>query len=214
MIGLQILQARFLFWDQLLQDPYCSSNGAPIASSATSCVPGPRAFLSSSPSSETRNSRSNQRLHCEDSRVVIGINSTVPIRWHSIGRAKCGAFSHRIYGFSGLGQSMGQINGTDPTLDPEYAKVLRQQCPQHAHLNTVFLDPSGCFSGQTSKYPSEAVKDKRGVLPSDAAKFGQMCQEYPRSENLKYVYICTKSITKIANNIQVTKVSNPYPFHL
>ncbi|OAE35954.1 hypothetical protein AXG93_3053s1000 [Marchantia polymorpha subsp. ruderalis] len=37
------------------------------------------------------------------------------------GRAKCGAFSQRLYGFSGPWA----INGTDPTLDPEYAKVLK-----------------------------------------------------------------------------------------
>ncbi|BFI28536.1 peroxidase [Marchantia polymorpha subsp. ruderalis] len=85
---------------------------------------------------------------------------------HTIGTTKCGAFSQRLYGFSGPGA----INGTDPTLDPEYAKVLKQQCPQNAPLNTVFLDPSGSFPGQTyDKGYFEAVKANKGVLASDAA---------------------------------------------
>ncbi|KAG6544802.1 hypothetical protein Mapa_013491 [Marchantia paleacea] len=85
---------------------------------------------------------------------------------HTIGSTKCGAFSQRLYSFTGPGA----INGTDPTLDAEYAKLLKQQCPQNAPLNQVFLDPSGSFPGQT--YDNgyfKAVKANKGVLTSDAA---------------------------------------------
>lgn len=85
---------------------------------------------------------------------------------HTIGKTKCGLFSQRLYGFSGPGA----VNGTDPTLDPDYANVLRQQCPQNAPLNTVFFDPSGSFPGQTyDKGFFQAVSANRGVLASDAA---------------------------------------------
>ncbi|KAG6544801.1 hypothetical protein Mapa_013490 [Marchantia paleacea] len=85
---------------------------------------------------------------------------------HTIGVAKCAAFSHRLYNFSGPGA----INGTDPTLDADYAKFLKRKCPQGSPLIEVFMDPTGRFSGQTfDKGYFTGVKANRGLLTSDAA---------------------------------------------
>lgn len=85
---------------------------------------------------------------------------------HTIGTAKCGILFSRLYTFTGPGA----INGTDPTLNADLAALLKQQCPQNAPLNTVFMDPSGSFPGQTydNGYFMQ-VKANKGVFTSDAA---------------------------------------------
>ncbi|XP_051138487.1 peroxidase 5-like [Andrographis paniculata] len=54
---------------------------------------------------------------------------------HTLGRSHCTSFSNRLYNFSGS-------NLPDPTLDPSYVAVLKQQCPQGGNPNLVVpMDP-------------------------------------------------------------------------
>ncbi|XP_076960616.1 peroxidase 5-like [Bidens hawaiensis] len=51
---------------------------------------------------------------------------------HSIGRTDCSFVASRLYFFNG--------NGTDPTLDPKYATILKKQCPKNQLSMTTELD--------------------------------------------------------------------------
>ncbi|KAF5760127.1 putative peroxidase [Helianthus annuus] len=51
---------------------------------------------------------------------------------HSIGRAECNFVASRLYFFNG--------NGTDPSLDPEYATTLKKKCPKNQLSRTTELD--------------------------------------------------------------------------
>ncbi|KAM0061821.1 putative peroxidase [Helianthus debilis subsp. tardiflorus] len=51
---------------------------------------------------------------------------------HSIGRAVCNFVASRLYFFNG--------NGTDPSLDPEYATTLKKKCPKNQLSRTTELD--------------------------------------------------------------------------
>ncbi|XP_076894867.1 peroxidase 5-like [Bidens hawaiensis] len=51
---------------------------------------------------------------------------------HSIGRANCSSVASRLYFFNG--------NGTDPTLDPKYATILKKKCPMNQRSRTTELD--------------------------------------------------------------------------
>ncbi|XP_076915144.1 peroxidase 5-like [Bidens hawaiensis] len=51
---------------------------------------------------------------------------------HSIGRADCSFVASRLYFFNG--------NGTDPTLDPKFATILKKKCPMNQRSRTTELD--------------------------------------------------------------------------
>ncbi|KAJ0442909.1 putative peroxidase [Helianthus annuus] len=51
---------------------------------------------------------------------------------HSIGRAGCNSIVSRLYSFNG--------NGTDPSLDPKYAKILKRKCPERPLSRKTELD--------------------------------------------------------------------------
>ncbi|KAI7734941.1 hypothetical protein M8C21_010845 [Ambrosia artemisiifolia] len=52
---------------------------------------------------------------------------------HSIGRAGCNFVASRLYFFNGT--------GTDPSLDPNYATILKKKCPKNQLSRTTELDP-------------------------------------------------------------------------
>ncbi|CAN6216904.1 unnamed protein product [Urochloa humidicola] len=85
---------------------------------------------------------------------------------HSIGGAHCFMFSNRIYGFS-------EEADVDPSLDPEYAKWLRQVCPPRKPDDDPQQAPKIKFDAQTgekldSAYYAELLA-RRGLLTSDSA---------------------------------------------
>ncbi|CAN6178141.1 unnamed protein product [Urochloa humidicola] len=85
---------------------------------------------------------------------------------HSIGGAHCFMFSNRIYGFS-------EEADVDPSLDPEYAKWLRQVCPPRKPDDDPQQAPKIKFDAQTGEkldnaYYAELLA-RRGLLTSDSA---------------------------------------------
>ncbi|KAG6545812.1 hypothetical protein Mapa_012773 [Marchantia paleacea] len=78
---------------------------------------------------------------------------------HSIGQVHCGAFFERLYNFQGL-------NITDPSMDPEFAAMLKAQCPQTKPFGFMALDATnGTFD---STYYLDLLTNK-GLLESDVA---------------------------------------------
>ncbi|OAE32675.1 hypothetical protein AXG93_2480s1000 [Marchantia polymorpha subsp. ruderalis] len=78
---------------------------------------------------------------------------------HSIGQVHCGAFFERLYNFQGL-------NITDPSMDPEFAAILKVQCPQTKPFGFMALDATnGTFD---SAYYLDLLTNK-GLLESDVA---------------------------------------------
>ncbi|KAG6551866.1 hypothetical protein Mapa_006480 [Marchantia paleacea] len=78
---------------------------------------------------------------------------------HSIGQVHCGAFFERLYNFQGL-------NITDPSMDPEFAVMLKAQCPQTKPFGFMALDATnGTFD---STYYLDLLTNK-GLLESDVA---------------------------------------------
>ncbi|OAE33800.1 hypothetical protein AXG93_4519s1100 [Marchantia polymorpha subsp. ruderalis] len=78
---------------------------------------------------------------------------------HSIGQVHCGAFFERLYNFQGL-------NITDPSMDPEFAAMLKVQCPQTTPFGFMALDATnGTFD---SAYYLDLLTNK-GLLESDVA---------------------------------------------
>jgi len=85
---------------------------------------------------------------------------------HSIGGAHCFMFANRIYNFS-------KNADIDPTLDPNYAKWLRQRCPPRKPDDDPEQAPKVKFDAQTGEkldvaYYSELLA-RRGLLTSDNA---------------------------------------------
>ncbi|XVE82023.1 hypothetical protein DITRI_Ditri15bG0113600 [Diplodiscus trichospermus] len=80
---------------------------------------------------------------------------------HTIGVARCGTFSRRLYNFTGKGDA-------DPSLDPTYADILRKQCPNPASPKiTVEMDPGSSLSFDNHYY--DILRQNKGLLVSDAA---------------------------------------------
>ncbi|KAK8547985.1 hypothetical protein V6N13_055174 [Hibiscus sabdariffa] len=80
---------------------------------------------------------------------------------HSIGVAHCGGVSRRLYNFTGKGDA-------DPSLDPEYAGILREKCPNPANPNTtVEMDPASSL--RFDKHYYDILRQNKGLFVSDAA---------------------------------------------
>lgn len=80
---------------------------------------------------------------------------------HTIGVSHCSSFASRLYNFSGT-------NTTDPSLDPTYAQILKQSCPQGNPSNvntTVVMDPQTPFILDNLYYND--VIANRGLFTSD-----------------------------------------------
>ncbi|KAK6250834.1 hypothetical protein SCA6_004839 [Theobroma cacao] len=79
---------------------------------------------------------------------------------HTIGRSHCTSFSNRLYNFSGTGMQ-------DPSLDPRYAAMLKQQCPQgNKDTNLVVpMNPSSPSITDAGYYVE--ILANRGLFTSD-----------------------------------------------
>ncbi|OMO53762.1 heme peroxidase, plant/fungal/bacterial [Corchorus capsularis] len=79
---------------------------------------------------------------------------------HTIGVSHCGVFSRRLYNFTGKGDA-------DPSLDKDYADILRKQCPNPASPTiTVDMDPGSALSFDPHYY--EILLQNKGLFTSDA----------------------------------------------
>ncbi|GMI69835.1 hypothetical protein like AT2G39040 [Hibiscus trionum] len=80
---------------------------------------------------------------------------------HTIGVSRCGAFSRRLYNFTGKGDA-------DSSLDRTYAETLRKQCPNPASPTiTVEMDPGSSLSFENHYY--DILLQNKGLFVSDAA---------------------------------------------
>ncbi|KQK18352.1 peroxidase 5 [Brachypodium distachyon] len=85
---------------------------------------------------------------------------------HSIGGAHCFMFSNRIYGFS-------KTADIDPSLDPAFAKLLREMCPRPKPDDNPEEAPKIDFDQRTAQkldnsYYNELLA-RRSLLTSDSA---------------------------------------------
>lgn len=81
---------------------------------------------------------------------------------HTIGVSHCSSFLTRLYNFNGP-------NTTDPSLDPQYAELLKRKCPQGSPSNsnqTVFMETKTPFT-LDNVYYNEVIAH-RGLFTSDA----------------------------------------------
>ncbi|XVF38617.1 hypothetical protein REPUB_Repub20aG0117800 [Reevesia pubescens] len=133
-----------------------------------------------------KQSFANKGLTVQDLVVLSGA--------HTIGVAHCGAFSRRLYNFTGKGDA-------DPSLDPTYAKTLRKQCPNPANPTiTVDMDPGSARSFDKHYY--DILLQKKGLFISDAAlltdnKSRQFVTNLQRSRDL-FFSAFARSMTKMA----------------
>ncbi|XP_058092542.1 peroxidase 39-like [Magnolia sinica] len=81
---------------------------------------------------------------------------------HTIGIAHCTSFSNRLYNFTGVGDE-------DPSLDSEYAAVLRRNKCRTQTDNTTLaeMDPGSFRTFDLSYY--QLLLKRRGLFESDAA---------------------------------------------
>ncbi|XP_006356970.1 peroxidase 24-like [Solanum tuberosum] len=78
---------------------------------------------------------------------------------HTIGFAHCGAFSKRLFNFTGKGDM-------DPSLNATYAESLKKSCTNLA--NIVEMDPMSSTSFD-SNYFNILINQNKGLFQSDAA---------------------------------------------
>ncbi|KAM6568205.1 hypothetical protein CsatB_016190 [Cannabis sativa] len=79
---------------------------------------------------------------------------------HTIGVGHCSAFNNRLYNFTGKGDQ-------DPSLDKNYAKLLKTKCPPNDKNTTVQMDPGSALKFDSSYYG--VVLKHKGLFTSDAA---------------------------------------------
>lgn len=79
---------------------------------------------------------------------------------HTIGVAHCGAFSRRLFNFTGKGD-------VDPSLSSTYAESLKQLCPNPANpATTVEMDPQSSTSFDSNYF--NILTQNKGLFQSDA----------------------------------------------
>ncbi|KAI4371118.1 hypothetical protein MLD38_019387 [Melastoma candidum] len=79
---------------------------------------------------------------------------------HTIGTSHCSSFSNRLYNFTGK-------NDADPSMDPNYVKVLKKRCKINDQTTLVEMDP-GSFKTFDIKYFTLITK-RRALFTSDEA---------------------------------------------
>ncbi|KAF9600909.1 hypothetical protein IFM89_013816 [Coptis chinensis] len=79
---------------------------------------------------------------------------------HTIGKAHCASFSNRLYNFS-------STTSQDPSLDPNYATQLKQQCPKDSNDPNleVLMDPTTPTIMDKNYYVD--ILANRGLFTSD-----------------------------------------------
>lgn len=83
---------------------------------------------------------------------------------HTFGRARCSAFSHRLYNFDGA-------ENPDPSLDTTYLETLRQTCPnQDGNGNTLTNLDRSTPDGFDNNYFTN-LQNKQGLLQTDQELF-------------------------------------------
>ncbi|KAH9292700.1 hypothetical protein KI387_042114, partial [Taxus chinensis] len=81
---------------------------------------------------------------------------------HTIGIGHCNFFSNRLYNFSGNG------TGTDPSIKPSYAQLLKSKCTNLKDNTTIVpMDPNTPSRFDRSYYTN--LKANQGLFQSDAA---------------------------------------------
>ncbi|XP_071723816.1 peroxidase 24-like [Rutidosis leptorrhynchoides] len=79
---------------------------------------------------------------------------------HTIGITHCGVIQRRLYNFTGKGD-------TDPTIDADYAKTLKETCPIPINRTTeVDLDPNSTLKFDSNYF--KVVRENKGVFTTDA----------------------------------------------
>ncbi|KAG9136161.1 hypothetical protein Leryth_003778 [Lithospermum erythrorhizon] len=92
----------------------------------------------------------------------LNVNDLVALSGaHTIGVAHCGAFSRRLFNFTGK-------DDMDPSLDPIYGEQLKKICPLPTNAATIVeMDPHSSLSFDTNYF--NILLKKKGLLQSDAA---------------------------------------------
>ncbi|XVF51107.1 hypothetical protein PTKIN_Ptkin04bG0158100 [Pterospermum kingtungense] len=80
---------------------------------------------------------------------------------HTIGRSHCTSFSNRLYNFSGTSMQ-------DPSLDPRYAAILKQRCPQGSTNTNQVVPMTSSPSISDAGYYVDVLANK-GLFTSDHA---------------------------------------------
>ncbi|KAL8171322.1 hypothetical protein V2J09_023126 [Rumex salicifolius] len=79
---------------------------------------------------------------------------------HTIGVSHCGAFSRRLFNFTGN-------NDMDPSLNATYAATLKTQCATPSATTVVAMDPGSALNFDSHYY--QILKLQQGLFVSDAA---------------------------------------------
>ncbi|GAA0167803.1 peroxidase [Lithospermum erythrorhizon] len=92
----------------------------------------------------------------------LNVNDLVALSGaHTIGVAHCGAFSRRLFNFTGK-------DDMDPSLDPIYGEQLKKICPLPTNAATIVeMDPHSSLSFDKNYF--NILLKKKGLLQSDAA---------------------------------------------
>ncbi|KAG6540922.1 hypothetical protein Mapa_017716 [Marchantia paleacea] len=96
--------------------------------------------------------------------AAVGLNAkdmVILSGGHTIGQAHCAVVIPRLYNFNGV------TGATDPSLDPTFANLLRTLCPSDEPL--TFVGQMDATNGTFDNNYFKAVKNRRGLFPSDAA---------------------------------------------
>ncbi|XP_008234631.1 PREDICTED: LOW QUALITY PROTEIN: peroxidase 5-like [Prunus mume] len=101
---------------------------------------------------------------------------------HTIGRSHSTAFSNRLYNFN-------RTSRQDPSLDPQYAAQLKQQCPQgNTSPNLVVLmNPASPAVTDTSYYAD--ILANRGLFTSDQTLLTNSATANQVNQNAKMPFL-------------------------
>lgn len=81
---------------------------------------------------------------------------------HTIGNTHCTLLTNRLYNFTGNG------SGTDPDINPDYAKNLMRICPNGGDpLKVLEMDPRSSTNFDTNYYT--LISRNMGIFQSDEA---------------------------------------------
>ncbi|XP_074318335.1 peroxidase 5-like [Silene latifolia] len=134
-----------LYWDV----PAGRRDGRISKAAETSDIPAPFLQLG-----EITQSFANKNLSQHDMVALLGA--------HTIGRSHCSSFADRLYNFSSTGRQ-------DPSLNPPFAQLLKQQCPRNSQggvsqTDVVFMNQSP-FTMDPSYYGN--LFQHNGLFTSD-----------------------------------------------